>query len=62
MSKQREKPVKSRVLCLSMGERAEKAHKIKVFALLVHLLSPSMKNKSKQAKSIDRQTELSFIR
>lgn len=32
MSKQREKPVKSRVLCLSMGERASRKNK----SLLVH--------------------------
>lgn len=59
MSKQREKPIKSRnfrlsigeraskkiSLCLSMGEQAEKAHKIKVFSLLVHLSNPSMRIK-----------------
>jgi hypothetical protein len=30
---------------LSMGEQAEKAHKIKVFSLLVHLSNPSMRIK-----------------
>ncbi len=43
MSKQREKLIKSRDFRLSMGEQAEKAHKLKIFSLLVHLSNPSMR-------------------